>query len=97
MDKFSYGLGMGIGQNLLSMNVSEMSVEDFVNGMKAVLEGVTTPIPTDFETAGAAIGEVNTRFGLTGDALEDLSGQFVKFAKLNDRKSKFITIITMEI
>lgn len=41
-------------------------------------------IPTDFETAGAAIGEVNTRFGLTGDALKDLSGDFIKFAKLNN-------------
>lgn len=56
-----------------------------LEGMKGVLEGVTTSIPTDFETAGAAIGEVNTRFGLTGDALEELSGQFVKFAKLNDQ------------
>lgn len=41
-------------------------------------------IPTDFETAGTAIGEVNTRFGLTGDALETLSGKFVQFAKVND-------------
>lgn len=56
-----------------------------LEGMKEVLAGVTTSIPTDFETAGAAIGEVNTRFGLTGDALEELSGQFVKFAKLNDQ------------
>ena len=39
MDKFSYGLGMGIGQNLLSMNVSEISVEDFVKGLQAVLQG----------------------------------------------------------
>ena len=39
MDKFRYGLGMGIGQNLLSMNVSEISVEDFIKGMQAVLQG----------------------------------------------------------
>ena len=38
----------------------------------------------DFETAGAAIGEVNTRFGSTGEELERLSSQFIKFAKLND-------------
>ncbi|MBR3940597.1 MAG: FKBP-type peptidyl-prolyl cis-trans isomerase [Bacteroidaceae bacterium] len=37
MDKFSYGLGMGIGQNLLSMGVKDMSVEDFVKGMSDVL------------------------------------------------------------
>ena len=41
-------------------------------------------IPTDFDTAGAAVGEVNTRFQLTGQALEDLSGKFIKFAELND-------------
>lgn len=44
MDKFSYGLGMGIGQNLLQMNVSEMNFEDFVNGMKAVLSGDKTEL-----------------------------------------------------
>ena len=44
MDKFSYGLGMGIGQNLLSMNVSEISVEDFIKGMQAVLQGAATEI-----------------------------------------------------
>ena len=41
-------------------------------------------LPTDFETAGTAIGEVNTRFGVTGKQLEDLSGQFIKFAKVNN-------------
>ena len=39
MDKFSYGLGMGIGQNLLSMGVTEMSVEDFIKGVSDVLAG----------------------------------------------------------
>ena len=39
MEKFSYGLGMGIGQNLLSMGVKNIDVEKFVNGIKAVLTG----------------------------------------------------------
>lgn len=51
--------------------------------MKGSMEELATTIPTDFETAGAAVGEVNTRFGLTGKRLETLSGQFIKFAKLN--------------
>lgn len=42
MDKFSYGLGMGIGQNLLSMGVKEMSIEDFVKGIKDILSGNNT-------------------------------------------------------
>ena len=42
MDKFSYGLGMGIGQNLLSMGVENMNVDDFVKGLKDVLTGAKT-------------------------------------------------------
>lgn len=42
MDKFSYGLGMGIGQNLLSMGVKEMSIEDFVKGIKDIISGNNT-------------------------------------------------------
>lgn len=52
--------------------------------MQTALEGIATTVPTDFKTAGAAIGEVNTRFGLTGTALEKLSGQFVQFSSLNN-------------
>ena len=56
-----------------------------LDSMRDIMSNIATTIPTDFETAGSAIGEVNTRFGLTGDALEDLSGQFIKFAKLNNQ------------
>lgn len=44
MDKFSYGLGMGIGQNLLSMGVSDINVNDFVGALKAVLAGTKTEL-----------------------------------------------------
>lgn len=55
-----------------------------VQGMYDIVDQLATSIPTDFETAGNAVGEVNTRFGLTGDALYDLSEQFIQFAKLNN-------------
>lgn len=55
-----------------------------LEGMQKSVKNLATQIPTDFETAGAAVGEVNTRFGLTGKELEKLSGQFVKFADLNN-------------
>lgn len=57
---------------------------DAAEEMYDIVNNLATSIPTDFATAGEAVGEVNTRFGLTGDALEDLAGQFVKFAQLND-------------
>lgn len=56
-----------------------------LDAMHGILNNITTSIPTDFMTASNAIGEVSTRFKVTGDELEDLSGQFVKFAKLNNQ------------
>lgn len=44
MDKLSYGLGMGIGQNLLSMGVKDMSIEDFIKGISDVLSGNKTEL-----------------------------------------------------
>lgn len=52
--------------------------------LRQILENIATDIPTDFKTAGNAIGEVSTRFGVTGDELEDLSKQYIKFADLNN-------------
>lgn len=52
--------------------------------MEGIVESIATSIPTDLGTAAAAVGEVSTRFELTGDALEDLSTKFVKFAELNN-------------
>lgn len=54
-----------------------------LEGLKDVMENLASTIPTDFETVGTAVGEVNTRFGLTGQALEELTGQFIKFATIN--------------
>jgi len=51
--------------------------------MGGIMENLASNIPTSFEEAGSAIGEVNTRFKLTGQDLEDLSGKFIKFAKIN--------------
>ena len=51
--------------------------------MQGITENLATKIPTDFDTAATAIGEVNTHFGLMGDKLEEVSGKFIKFAELN--------------
>lgn len=44
MDKFSYAIGLGIGQNLLSMGAKGIAVEDFAQAIKDVLEGNRTAI-----------------------------------------------------
>ncbi len=56
---------------------------DAAQELYGIVDNLATSIPTDFDTAANAVGEVNTRFGLTGDALNDLSERFIKFAKLN--------------
>ena len=52
--------------------------------MKQRAKDIATTIPVSFQDAADAVGEVNTRFGLTGDDLQSLSEQFVKFASLNN-------------
>lgn len=52
--------------------------------METSAKSIATTIPTSFETAGVAIGAVNTRFGVTGSELEGLSTKFIKFAELNN-------------
>lgn len=44
MDKFSYAIGLGIGQNLWSMGARNIQVEDFAQAVKDVLEGNKTAI-----------------------------------------------------
>lgn len=51
--------------------------------MEGIVENIATSIPTSFDKAAEAVGEVNTRFGSTGEELQILSEQFVKFAEIN--------------
>ena len=44
MDKFSYAIGLGIGQNLLGMGARGINVEDFAQAIHDVLDGKETAI-----------------------------------------------------
>ena len=44
MDKFSYAIGLGIGQNLSSMGIQGLAVDDFAQAIRDVLEGNQTAI-----------------------------------------------------
>ena len=57
---------------------------DELEAMQKSARKIAKTIPTSFEKSAKAVGEVNTRFGITGDALEDLSTYFLEFADLND-------------
>ncbi len=44
MDKFSYAIGLGIGQNLMSMGAKGLQVDDFAKAVADVLNGNPTAI-----------------------------------------------------
>ena len=44
MDKFSYSIGLGIGQNLLGMGARDLNVDDFAQAIKDILEGNPTAL-----------------------------------------------------
>lgn len=54
-----------------------------LEGMHDIVKTLSQEIPADFESIGTAVGEVSTRFGLTGSSLEDLSAKFLQFANIN--------------
>lgn len=51
--------------------------------LKAVADDLYTSLPIEMSDASDAVGEVNTRFGVTGETLKKLSKQFIEFAKIN--------------
>lgn len=69
------------GLNIVAQKTGATGAE--LEAMQTSARNLAKSIPTDFETAGTAVGELNTRFGLTGDALESLAADYIKFAKVN--------------
>ena len=51
--------------------------------LNQVADNVFANLPTTMQNAGTAVGEINTRFGATGDVLEGLTEDFIKFAEIN--------------
>lgn len=56
---------------------------DALQNLNDVADEVFGSMPVDMAVVGVAIGEVNTRFGSTGDELEDLSRKFIEFSEIN--------------
>lgn len=52
--------------------------------LNAVADDLFTEMPIEMADAGTAVGEINTRFGATGETLKGLSKQFIEFANINE-------------
>ncbi len=49
-----------------------------------IADEVFGSMPAEMTDVGAAVGEINTRLGFTGDALSSASKDFLKFAEINN-------------
>lgn len=60
------------------------AAEDLQNSYKKVTKSVVG----DFDQIGATLGELNTRFGFTGEQLEEATVQFTKFSDITGTDAK---------
>lgn len=52
--------------------------------MQSIATGIYNDMPMDFSKIGSAVGEINTQFKLTGDALKVTSEDLLKFSEINE-------------
>lgn len=88
MDKFSYAIGLGIGQNLAGMGARGIVVEDFAKAISDVLNGNPTAI-----THNEARDIVNKYFA---ELEEKMNAQNIeegkRFLEVNERREGVVTL-----
>lgn len=72
-----------VDEGLDTIIVKTGATGDAMDGLETSFNAVYGSMPTTAENAGIAIGEINTRFGATGERLEELSKDFLRFAEIN--------------
>lgn len=73
----------GIDDALDTIVTKTGATGDAMKAFEGNFKNVFTSIPAEAQQVGDAIGELNTQFGLTGEALEQTSTQMVQFATIN--------------
>ncbi|MBR4758443.1 MAG: FKBP-type peptidyl-prolyl cis-trans isomerase [Bacteroidaceae bacterium] len=87
MDKISYALGLGIGQQLKSMNIKNFNLEDFTQSISEVISGKATSM-----TAREAQELLNDYFATKAaeDAKENIA-EGADFLKQNGQREGVVT------
>lgn len=88
MDKVSYALGLSIGNNFQNSGISTIKIEDFVKGLKDVLEGTTPEL--GYDEAKEIINEFFTK--LQQEKLENNKEAGVEFLTINKGREGVIEL-----
>ncbi len=88
MDKFSYAIGLGIGQNLLAMGAKNINVNDFAQAISAVLNSEETAI--SHNEAREIVNKFFEDLEKTQSAATIESGK--KFLEENKKKEGIVTL-----
>ncbi len=88
MDKFSYSIGLGIGQNLLGMGARNLNVEDFAQAIKDVLE--SNPTAISHTEARQIVNEYFEKLEAEMNAENIEKGR--KFLEENGKKENIVTL-----
>lgn len=84
---------IAVGKELYDLGTTFDSVADTIrtgtgatgealDGLIDDAHKVATSIPTDFETAGATVADINTRLGLSGDMLQTVASQYLEAGRI---------------
>ena len=83
MDKVSYALGLSIGNNFQNSGINNLQIEDFVKGLKDVLENATPEI--GYDEAKEVINDFFMK--LQNEKLEINQKAGEEFLKINKHKA----------
>lgn len=84
---------LAVGKELYDLGTTFDSVADTIrtgtgatgealDGLIDDAHKVATSIPTDFETAGTTVADLNTRLGLSGDTLQTVASQYLEAGRI---------------
>ncbi|MDW7651319.1 MAG: phage tail tape measure protein [Bacillota bacterium] len=75
-------LGMDFNDAFNSIRVGTGATGQALEGLKDDFKAVYTSVPTDIQSAAKAISDLNTRTGLAGKPLQDLSAQMFNLSRI---------------
>lgn len=80
--KALYDIGKTFDDMTDTIRVGTGATGDALDALVDSAKSVGTQVPADFADVGTAIADVNTRLGLTGKPLEDLTAQFLEMSRI---------------